>query len=162
MKLKLRSTGLSLGLCFGFILGWAKLTDYDTIHQMLRLEDSYVFLLMGSGIVTAFLGVRVLRASKLRSVLEGKQIQWAIQAPRREHVIGSAIFGTGWALAGTCPGPLAAQLGRGQFMALFTVTGLFVGVWLAEKVRDRARARSTAPIQSLGPCELPNLGPPTA
>ena len=160
MKAKLRFVGLSLGVAFGFVLGWARLTEYDTIHQMLRLEDSYVFLLMGSGVATAFVGVRVLRALKLRAVLDGRPLTWAVMAPRREHVIGSAIFGTGWALAGTCPGPIAAQLGRGQFMALFTVAGLLAGVWLAERSRDRAQAKSSVPIAAMGPCALP--APPAA
>ena len=88
--------------------------------------------------------------------MEGRQVQWVVQSPRREHVVGSAMFGTGWALAGTCPGPIAAQLGRGQVMALFTVSGLLAGVWLAERTRDRARARSAVPIKPVGPCELPN------
>ena len=65
MKAKLRFVGLGLGVAFGFVLSWARLTEYDTIHQMLRLEDSYVVLLMGSGVATAFVGVRVLHALKL-------------------------------------------------------------------------------------------------
>ena len=155
MKAKLRLVGVSLGTAFGFLLGWSQLTEYDTIHRMLRLEDPYIFLLMGSGVATAFVGVRVLRALGVKAMVEGRPVEWAVHGPRREHLIGSAIFGTGWALAGTCPGPIAAQLGRGQGMALFTVAGLLVGVWIAERTRDRARAASKVPIAPAGPCDLP-------
>ena len=49
------------GMGFGFVLVAARLTEYDTIHSMLKLEEPDVFLLMGaaigiaSGIGLAFL-----------------------------------------------------------------------------------------------------------
>jgi uncharacterized membrane protein YedE/YeeE len=44
-------------------------------------------------------------------------------------VPGAAIFGLGWALTGTCPGPAIIQVGEGHWMALATVAGIFLGNW---------------------------------
>ena len=42
-------------------------------------------------------------------------------------VLGAAMFGTGWALTGTCPGTGLAQIGEGKVIALFTVCGMLLG-----------------------------------
>ena len=142
----LRLTGFASGVAFGFILGWARLTDYDVIRDMLLLRRPDVFLLMISAMLTAAVGVRLLRTFKVRSVLDPTPIRWMTQRPERRHIVGSILFGTGWSLAGTCPGPLAAQLGRGQVVALFTIAGVFTGIFFHDRIRVRRQAVVTRPI----------------
>jgi len=48
------------------------------------------------------------------------------------------LFGTGWAVAGACPGPVAAQLGQGVTWSLFTVTGVVLGIVVALRTEPRA------------------------
>jgi uncharacterized membrane protein YedE/YeeE len=52
------------------------------------------------------------------------------RAGARYHVVGSVLFGVGWAVADVCPGPIAAQLGQGVAWSLATTGGLVLGVWL--------------------------------
>ena len=51
--------------------------------------------------------------------------------------MGSVLFGLGWSIAGTCPGPAAAQLGAGQWACLFTLAGLFLGVAIRGYMQER-------------------------
>jgi len=60
-----------------------------------------------------------------------------VQAPHRHHVAGGVLFGLGWSIAATCPGPVAAQLGRGQFVSLFTIAGLMTGILVCDRIRSR-------------------------
>jgi uncharacterized protein len=142
----LRAVGLLFGLAFGFVLGWARLTDYDVIRNMLLLREPDVFLLMMSAIATAAIGARALRLFNVKTVLDRTPIAWTVEAPRARHVAGSVVFGVGWSVAATCPGPVAAQVGRGQFAGLFTMAGLLVGIAICDRVRGRRRsaARSVA------------------
>jgi uncharacterized protein len=48
-------------------------------------------------------------------------------------LIGSAVFGIGWALAGYCPGPGLASLLTGGVDALAFVVALLVGMWGAKR-----------------------------
>lgn len=48
----------------------------------------------------------------------------------RRLVIGAAIFGLGWGLAGLCPGPAIALLGTGQPFAIIFATAMIAGVLL--------------------------------
>ena len=93
--------------------------------------------------VTAAIGVRVLRIVNARTLLDQRPVAWTVQAARRRHVIGSVVFGMGWGIAGTCPGPIAAQLGRGQLAAVFTITGVLAGIAL----HDQMRARRESPVK---------------
>jgi len=129
-----RAVGFLIGMAFGFVVGWAHLTDYDVIRAMLLLQKADVFLLMMSAMVTAAVGVRALRIFNVRALLHDVPITWSVQSVRRRHVIGSVVFGVGWAIAGTCPGPVAAQLGRGQIVAAFTIVGVLAGIALHDRV----------------------------
>jgi uncharacterized protein len=145
----IRFAALVIGLLFGFVLAWSRVVEYDTIHSMLLLQDFTVFLLMGSAIAVGALGYRLLRWSGARSLLDGSPVSWSRTTPTRSHVLGSALFGAGWALAGTCPGPVLAQLGSGHLAAVFTLTGLLAGVHLRGIVSRRATA-SAPPVAAIG------------
>jgi uncharacterized membrane protein YedE/YeeE len=141
----MKAAPVIVGIGFGFVLGWARLTDYDVIHRMLLLRELDVFLTMGAAMATAAIAARLLRAIGARTLVGGASIAWSTTRPTREHVIGSVIFGAGWAVAGTCPGPVAAQLGRGQLAALFTLAGVLCGVALFGYVRRREAATASSP-----------------
>jgi hypothetical protein len=151
----MKALALCFGIGFGFVLGWARLTEYDVIRDMLLLREFDLYLMMGSAVATAFVGSRLLRGAGARSWVDHVPINWATSRPTRQHIIGSVIFGLGWGIAGTCPGPVAAQLGRGQGAALATVAGIFAGVALLGYFRareerltvstDMAEARATGP-----------------
>jgi uncharacterized protein len=135
--------GVGAGLFFGFLLGWAQLTSPQTILDMLLLTDVYVFLLMGSAIATASVGIFCLRRAGATTLL-GEPL--AVEKTRigRRHLWGSALFGAGWALSLACPAPVAAQLGGGDGAALFTATGLVAGIVVVGWWRRRAQAEGRA------------------
>ena len=133
----------AFGLAFGFLLSWGTLTDPDTIHDMLRLRDAYVFLMMGAAVAVGFAGVKLLTRRPRRAAVTGEPIAVRTDAIERRHVVGSAMFGLGWAIADTCPGPVAAQLGQGLPWALCTAAGITGGVLLFQ-----ARRRARRPVRT--------------
>ena len=141
----MKAAALVIGMGFGFVLGWARLTDYDVIHDMLLLRRFDVFMMIGTAVATAAIFARLLRAANARSLVGGELITWTSISPMRNHVTGSVLFGLGWALSGTCPGPVAAQLGRGQLAGLFTFAGILAGVALFGYIKRRREAAATAP-----------------
>jgi len=117
---------------------------------MLLLHQFDVFMMMGAAVATAAVTARLLRASGARSLIGHEPITWNVTKPTRNHLVGGMIFGTGWAVSGTCPGPVAAQLGRGQLAALFTLGGIFCGVALFGYLKRRREAAAALP-QKAGP-----------
>src|SRR5215211_9174310 len=52
----------------------------------------------------------------------------------RRIILGPAIFGVGWGLAGFCPGPALTALGFGTTAAVLFVAAMFAGMVLARWV----------------------------
>lgn len=146
--MKERLAVMAFGAGFGFVLGWARLNDPDVIYAMLRLQDPYVFLIMGSAIATASLGVRLLRATHARDLLDGAPVSWRTAMPTRDHVVGSIFFGLGWSIACTCPGPIAVQIGRGEISGVFTALGLLAGIALRDATSGVGVAPRAAPAEA--------------
>jgi uncharacterized protein len=124
-----RLVAFAVGALFGLTLSWSGMTDPDVLRDGLLFRDAYLMLFFASALVTAFAGLRVLRALRIRSLLGGEPLSWSTVRPERRHIAGSVLFGIGWATADVCPGPIAAQLGQGVPWALATAAGLVVGVW---------------------------------
>ncbi len=125
-----RLAALAVGFVFGLVLSWSGMTDPDVLRDGLLFKDFYLFGFFLSALATAFIGLRVLKVLQARALLTGEPVAWTAVAPERRHVVGSLLFGAGWAISDACPGPIAAQLGQGVFWSLATAAGLVLGVWL--------------------------------
>jgi uncharacterized protein len=132
--MNVRAIALIFGTAFGFLLSWARLTDPDVIGNMLLLRDMHVFLIMGSAIFTAAVGLRVLRLARSRALVTGDVIAWTGAPVERRHVVGSVLFGVGWSVARTCPGPVAAMIGEGRLLGIVVAAGILAGVGLQQYV----------------------------
>jgi uncharacterized membrane protein YedE/YeeE len=79
----------------------------------------------------------MLRALGARTWLGGQPVTFETASIERKHILGSMLFGAGWSIAATCPGPILAQLGSGRWLALATAAGLLVGIALRDRVGRR-------------------------
>jgi uncharacterized membrane protein YedE/YeeE len=125
-----RFVAFVVGAVFGLTLSWSGMTSPDVLRDGLLFRDAYLMLFFASALATAFVGMRVLKVLQARALLTGEPVSWTAVRPERRHVVGSLLFGAGWAIADACPGPIAAQLGQGVAWSLATTVGLVVGVWL--------------------------------
>ena len=93
----------------------------------------------------------MLRRAGIRALLTGEPVGWTVERPAARHCYGSVIFGAGWAIAGTCPGPVAVMVGEGRFGGLFVAAGLIVGISLNGALkRDAAGAVLTESPRTAG------------
>ena len=148
--MQLRIGALTLGVVTGFVFGWARLTDPETFHAMLALRSADVYLLMGGAVAVVFVGARLLRG---RSALVTREpIDWSSTRPTRSHLVGSAVFGVGWGVSASCPGPIAAQLGGGRVLTVALAAGVVVGVALQPRLAravERGRRRPESPMKTV-------------
>jgi len=132
--------GLVVGLVFGLVLCWSGMSSPEVIRGALLFKDSYLYLMFASAVLTAAVGLQVLKRVAGAS--------WTPERPERRHVAGAALFGLGWGIANVCPGPIATQLGMGIAWGYVTAIGATAGVWLFV----RRGARETEPASD---AELP-------
>ena len=120
---------LAVGLVFGLALAGARLHEYNVIHRMLLLQEPDVFLLMASAVAVAAPLLLLLQRRGWHTPFAGP-LRIERPRPTRNNVLGSVVFGTGWAIAGTCPGPAIAMVATGSLPGLFVMAGIFVGTLL--------------------------------
>lgn len=130
--MKLNGIGLLFGALFGGLLAGARLHEYDTIHAMLRLDEPDVFLLMASAIATSAPILWFLEHRGTTTMFGGK-FSLSRSLPKAHHLRGGAIFGVGWAIAGTCPAPALVMVSSGAALGLVAIPGIFLGLHLHER-----------------------------
>lgn len=127
---------LTSGLVFGLGLILSGMTNPWKVRHFLDLagpwDPSLAFVMMGAIPVT-FFGYRLIE-NRQQTVLSAplhlpgtRIITWPL-------VLGSLMFGAGWALAGFCPGPALAAVGAGMKPAIVFLAAMVVGMILHDRV----------------------------
>lgn len=127
MKARPHLPYLFWGLGFGFIISRAGATRFDYIRDMFLLRSPRLYVVIGGAIAVALPLFAWLKARG------PKGRPWPHRRLTPGTLPGAAVFGVGWAVTGTCPGPSVVQVGEGHFIALATVAGILFGNLLYER-----------------------------
>lgn len=121
---------LTLGTLFGIMLVKAEIVSWWRIQEMFRLDSFHMYGVMGSAVLTAFIGLQLIRRLSLRT-LSGEPIAMPAKhlGAGTRYWAGGTTFGIGWALSGGCPGPLVAIIGAGVPSVLLAFAGALLGTY---------------------------------
>lgn len=114
--------GLITGIAFGIILQRSGVSGCGCIFNALELKDLKAVKLMMTAVAVGSL--IVYPASALGLVSIGGKTLYVLGV-----IVGGAIFGAGFALAGYCPGTALAALGAGVKSVLWVVAGGLAGAF---------------------------------
>lgn len=127
-----------VGLLFGLGLLLSGMTDPGKVIGFLDLSglwDPSLAFVMGGAVAVGFFAF-ALAKKRTQSFLGGAlHLPTSSQIDRR-LVIGSAVFGAGWGIAGFCPGPGLVAMAAGQPKAAVFVGAMLVGMAVFE-IADR-------------------------
>lgn len=146
----------AIGLVFGLGLILSGMSNPAKVLNFLDLGaipagtwDASLAFVMAGAVAVTFIGFsRVLKLA--RPVFAER-----FYVPTRKDVdlriiVGPAIFGIGWGLAGFCPGPALTALGFGSTSAFIFVAAMFAGMVLARFIARLPSSTSIAmPADSL-------------
>lgn len=135
-------TALLSGLLFGVGLMVSGMANPAKVLGFLdiagRWDPSLAFVMLGA-IAVASIAFRFAKQRKKSLLGLPVQIPAGTTVTRR-LVLGSAIFGVGWGLAGFCPGPALVALGAGFPKAWGFVVAMLAGMAIFELV-ERVKLR---------------------
>ncbi len=137
MNLARAMAGLIIGCLFGVGLAVSGMTNPEKVLGFLDLVDhwdpSLIFVMGGAVVVTA-IGYRW--AGRSAPILDTEHHLPTSQVIDTRLVLGSAIFGLGWGLAGYCPGPALAGIATGSWEPPAFIVAMFLGSQLARLVTE--------------------------
>ena len=87
-------------------------------------------------IITGVIGIQIIKRKKVKDI---KGLPIEIQDKERgtfRYWIGGLIFGLGWALVGTCPGPIFILLGSGFMSVGLVLIGALLGTFIYGWIKD--------------------------
>jgi hypothetical protein len=112
------------GAAFGFVLERAGFGSSRKLAAQFYLRDMTVLKVMFTAIVTAMLGLTVLRAVGL---LDFDQV-FVNPTFLGPQIVGGLIFGAGFAIGGYCPGTCVVAASTGKLDALAFLLGIGAGI----------------------------------
>ena len=124
------------GTVFGIILTKSEVISWFRIRDMFLFREAYMYLIIASAVVVGAVSVLLLKKWKIKS-LDRQELDYSGKTYHKGFLIGSLIFGVGWAITGACPGPIFAQIGSGAYPALFTLSGAIIGANLYYLIKSR-------------------------
>jgi uncharacterized protein len=127
-----------VGIFFGIVLTKSEVISWFRIQEMFRLQSLHMYGIIGSAVLTAMIGLQIIRRLRLRS-LDGKPIVIPPKTMGKgvRYWAGGTIFGLGWGLIGACPGPLFALLGHGVTVMFVAILSALLGTWCYGVLRGR-------------------------
>jgi uncharacterized membrane protein YedE/YeeE len=120
---------LFFGAYFGIVLTKAQVISAYKIRAMFLFREPDLYLIMGSAVAVGALSVFLIKRFHPKTVA-GEPLEIPGKPLNKGTLIGGFLFGLGWFITGTCPGPIYAQIGSGEFFAFFTLAGALLGTWL--------------------------------
>ncbi|MCE3009171.1 MAG: YeeE/YedE family protein [Proteobacteria bacterium] len=121
-----------VGLTFSIGLVISGMTQPQKVIGFLDLfgswDPSLMFVMVGA-IAVHFVTYRLIRRRKSPLLDE----TWHVPAKKEitpSLVVGSLLFGAGWALGGFCPGPAITSLAAGQKQTLIFVISMLLGMFI--------------------------------
>jgi uncharacterized membrane protein YedE/YeeE len=127
---------LVIGTLFGLFLVKGQVVSAEKIRAMFFFREPDLYLVIGSAVLTGMAGVWALRKF-VRKTLDGIPVSIPKKVGTKGNYLGGFLFGMGWFIAGACPGPIFAQVGAGETMALFTFAGALLGTYAYARLRPK-------------------------
>ena len=126
-----------LGVIFGVTMYKAETASWFRIYEMFNFQSFHMYGFIGSALVIGFIGIQIMKKKEAKDV-DGKPI--VIQPKNKSiarYLIGGIFFGLGWALVGSCPGPIFILLGAGFLPMILVLFGALFGTFLYGLIKDK-------------------------
>ena len=99
------------------------------VTKMFLFEEAHMYLVIISAVIVGAISLALIKNFNLKTINK-EEVQVKGKPLHKGTIIGGTTFGLGWAVTGACPGPIYAQIGSGEYLALLTLGGALLGMYL--------------------------------
>lgn len=127
---------LLIGILFGIVMYKSEAASWFRIYEMFRFHSFHMYGIMGSALALGVIGVYWIKRTRAKNIF-GQPITFKPKVKGSRNFLGGIIFGLGWALAGSCPGPIYTLIGAGYVSILVVLVGALMGTLVYGAVRHK-------------------------
>jgi uncharacterized membrane protein YedE/YeeE len=116
-----------VGFLFGIVLTKSEAVSWYRIYEMFHFQSFHMYGIIGVAVATGILGVQII---KRKNIKDSKGLPIEFKEKDRgtaRYMIGGISFGLGWALVGSCPGPIFILIGAGFLPVIIVLIGALIG-----------------------------------
>ena len=125
------------GIFFGIVLTKAEAVSWYRIYEMFQFQSFHMYGIIGVAITTGVIGIQIIKRKNIKDI-KGLPIEILDKEKgSTRYWIGGLFFGLGWALVGSCPGPIFILLGAGFFPVILVLFGALVGTFIYGLLKNK-------------------------
>lgn len=128
---------LLVGLIFGIVLTKSEAVSWYRIYEMFHFQSFHMFGIIMTAVVVGVIGIQLIKRNNVKDIT-GQPINIPDKDKGfKNYFIGGTLFGLGWGLIGTCPGPIFILIGAGFWGIGVVLLGALVGTYLYGVLKDK-------------------------
>jgi uncharacterized membrane protein YedE/YeeE len=120
---------LFVGIVFGIVMAKSEAFSWFRIQEMFRFQAFHMYGIIGTAVVLGVIGVALIKRFQIRDISGNPILFPPKEKSVARYLLGGTIFGLGWALSGSCPGPMVVNIGYGYLslavVFFFAILGTF-------------------------------------
>lgn len=126
-----------VGVVFGIVLTKSEAVSWYRIYEMFHFQSFHMFGIIMTAVVFGVIGVQLIKRNNIKDIT-GQPIV----IPDKEkgfagYVVGGILFGLGWGLVGTCPGPIYILIGAGFWSIGVVLLGALAGTYIYGLLKNK-------------------------
>jgi uncharacterized protein len=126
-----------VGFVFGIVLTKSEAVSWYRIYEMFQFQSFHMFGIIMVAVITGIIGIQIIKRKNIKDI-KGFPIEIQDKEPGNTRFwIGGIFFGLGWALVGSCPGPIFILLGAGFLPVVLVLFGALMGTFLYGVIRSK-------------------------
>ncbi|MGM8362588.1 DUF6691 family protein [Flavobacterium sp. ARAG 55.4] len=126
-----------VGFVFGIVLTKSEAVSWYRIYEMFQFQSFHMYGIIMVAVLTGVIGIQIIKKYQLKDSTGTPICIADKESSTTRYVLGGIIFGLGWALAGSCPGPIFILIGAGFTSVIIVFLGAMIGTFLYGVLKDK-------------------------
>jgi uncharacterized membrane protein YedE/YeeE len=126
-----------VGFIFGIVLTKSEAVSWYRIYEMFQFQSFHMYGIIMVAIGTGIVGLQIIKRKQLNDIKGNPIVISDKEKGSLRYWIGGLLFGLGWALVGSCPGPIFILIGSGFLSMILVLIGALIGTFIYGLLKDK-------------------------
>lgn len=126
-----------VGFLFGIVLTKSEAVSWYRIYEMFQFQSFHMYGIIGVAVATGVVGIQIIKRKNIKDI-NGLPIEILDKENNSvRYLVGGISFGLGWALVGSCPGPIFILIGAGFMPVIIVLIGALIGTTIYGALKSK-------------------------